>query len=83
MNENTIKLIESVLDAVIQESRLGKYYKHYEDRFKEIEDKYKDLEDKERKKIDYFKILCKQFWMHFSYPITFNFANLVSKTLCP
>ena len=54
MNENTIKLIESVLDTVIQESRLGKYYKHYEDRVKEIEDKYKDLEDKERKKIDYF-----------------------------
>ena len=54
MNQNTMKLIENVLDATIQESRLGKYYKHYEDRTKEIESKYKDLEDKERRKINYF-----------------------------
>lgn len=54
MNQNTMKLIENVLDTTIQESRLGKYYKHYEDRVKEIESKYKDLEDKERRKINYF-----------------------------
>jgi hypothetical protein len=54
MNQNTMKLIENVLDTTIQESRLGKYYKHYEDRTKEIEGKYKDLEDKEKRKIKYF-----------------------------
>ena len=54
MNQNTMKLIENVLNTTIQESRLGKYYKHYEDRTKEIENKYKDLEDKERRKINYF-----------------------------